>query len=441
MKRIHSFCILACMSLFMMAKPLPVEVETDTAKVTGEQEDSIYVALLTCDPGWDAYKLFGHTAIRIRVNDADSLDFSFNYGIFDFQSENFIYRFVKGETDYVLAAEPMDRFLSRYSAEGIAVMEQPLNLSKAQRKDLLEKLLVNALPENKTYRYNFLYDNCTTRARDMIERVVGKGLKVERKPLDTTYREILHRFTERTPWTAFGIDMLLGSEVDRKVTASTQQFIPSIYMADADSTTILVAVADSIRVLGENGDSIWIAHEGKTRQPLVSGTRIYAPAGAPQTGANFPLSPTTFFWLLFAVACLLSFLDLRRRVLSIWFDICLFTAQGIAGLLISFLFFFSEHPAVGSNWLVIGFNPLVFLMIVDVLMIKKKHRPLIGRKKYNGKFTDWLEFVNLAGLLCIFLLYWLPIQWLHPAMLPLVLTLLLRSLVRINYNCNIRRYY
>lgn len=423
MKRTISICLLACMALWATAQTQNVvETETDSADVAAVQEDSIYAALLTCDPGWDAYKLFGHTAIRIRVNDNDTLDYAFNYGIFDFHSENFIYRFVKGETDYVLAAEPMEQFLTRYSYEGIAVMEQPLNLTREQLKDLREKLIINALPENKTYRYNFLYDNCTTRARDMIQRVVGSGLRCERKPLDITYREILHQFTARSPWTEFGIDMLLGREVDRKVDASTQQFIPSIYMADVDSTTVLSA-------------------DGKHRQPFVTGTRIYAPAGAPQKGSSFPLSPKAFFWTLLALTLLLSFFDLRRRILTIWFDILLFIVQGIAGLLIAFLFFFSEHPAVGTNLLVVGFNPLIFVMIIDVLWIRKKKRPLIGKRKRNGNIVDFLELVNLAGLIFIFLLYWLPFQWLHGAMLPLVLILLLRSFVRINLNRSVRRYY
>ena len=373
------------------------------------QTDSLYVALLTCAPGTDAYKLFGHTGIRVR-NERQNVDVVFNYGIFDFQSENFIYRFVKGETDYVLSAEPTEWFLERYSEEGIAVTEQELEMTPEQKAELAQQLVVNALPENRTYRYNFLYDNCTTRARNKIRRVVDFVPTFCGTELDVTYRDMLHKFTARSPWTEFGIDMVLGSEADRHLDVSSLQFLPSSYMSLLRSHFVTDSLGQMV--------------------PFVRSEHVYEPAGTLQTGSKFPLSPTAFFWIVCGGVMLISLVDMRRRRLTLAVDIVLLVGQGIAGVLVSFLFFFSEHPAVGSNWLVVMFNPLVFVLLADVIWLHRRRKVICGIHRRDGSIVDFMEIVNMAVLLFVLLLNWLPLQQLHPAMLPLVLTLLLRSATR-----------
>ena len=376
------------------------------------QTDSLYVALLTCAPGTDAYKLFGHTAIRVRNERMPQEDWAFNYGIFDFHTENFIYRFVKGETDYVLSAEPTEWFFERYSEEGIAVTEQELELTDEQKTELARLLLINAQPENRTYRYNFLYDNCTTRARDKIEEVAAVHFAPQCGTwlLHTTFRDVLHNFTKGSPWTEFGIDLVLGSEVDHPLTFREGQFIPSSYKRDLT----LAFVTDSV------GQEI----------PFVRSEHVYEPTGTLQTGSKFPLSPMAFFWIVCGGVMLISLVDVRRRRLTLAVDIVLLVGQGIAGVLVSFLFFFSEHPAVGSNWLVVMFNPLVFVLLADVIWLHRRRKVICGIHRRDGSIVDFMEIVNMAVLLFVLLLNWLPLQQLHPAMLPLVLTLLLRSATR-----------
>ncbi|MBQ2181714.1 MAG: DUF4105 domain-containing protein [Bacteroidaceae bacterium] len=377
------------------------EAQTEEAASSEPQIDSLYVSLLTCAPGADAYKLFGHTAIRVKGEGEKSFDFAFNYGMFNYQKKNFVYRFVRGETDYELGAEPTDFFFSRYSEEGIEIDEQVLNLTDEEKKLLYNLLVINYQPENRVYRYNFLYDNCTTRARDIIRgalldrklRYKNRGKEYE----ETTFREILHRFTKGSPWTAFGIDMILGSEVDKKRSQMEQMFIPSVYEMEV-------------------GDAVLAADS--TQMAFVKSVKHHAPTGKFQEVAGFPMGPVTLFWIVFGIAAGLSVVDFIRRKATIWFDIVLLLAQGLAGCLIAFLFFFSEHPAVGSNWLILAFNPLVLGMIPVVLVGKKV-------KKVT------CEIVNMSVLVFTLLLFWLSLQWLHPAMLPLVLTLLVRSALRL----------
>lgn len=412
MKRVFFF-ILACASLVCAwgQAHAPVGYSNGAHGQSGEvaeeaassepRSDSLFVSLLTCAPGADAYKLFGHTAIRVKGGGEKPFDVAFNYGMFNYEQKNFIFRFVKGETDYELGAEPADYFFFRYSKEGIGVDEQELNLTEEEKRLLYNLLVVNHMPENRVYRYNFLYDNCTTRARVIIQdalldrklRYKDRGREYER----TSFREILHRFTEGSPWTAFGIDMILGSEVDAKRSQMEQMFIPSVYEMELRDA---VLATDSAEVA------------------FVKSERHLAPTGKLQAIADFPLRPAAFFWIVLGIAVCLSVVDFIRRKATLWFDIVLFAAQGLAGCLIAFLFFFSEHPAVGSNWLIVAFNPLVLGMIPVVLM-----------KKKAWKLS--CEMVNMSALVFTLLLFWLPLQWLHPAMLPLVLTLLVRSALRL----------
>ena len=226
-----------------------VREEADGAVSSEPQIDSLYVSLLTCTPGADAYKLFGHTAIRVKGEGERSFDFAFNYGMFNYKKKNFVYRFVRGETDYELGAEPTDFFFSRYSEEGIEIDEQELNLTDEEKKLLYNLLVINYQPENRVYRYNFLYDNCTTRARDIIrDALLDRKLTYKKRGKEyeeTTFREILHRFTKGSPWTAFGIDMILGSEVDKKRSQMEQMFIPSVYEMEVGDA---VLAADSTQM-------------------------------------------------------------------------------------------------------------------------------------------------------------------------------------------------
>lgn len=375
-----------------------------------EQQDSLCASLITCSPGKEAYTLFGHTALRLRDSRMPEADIVFNYGVFDYNSQNFIYRFVRGETDYTLAAEPAQEFFYRYVGRGYTVWEQQLRLSPEQLARLRDLLKENYRPENRVYRYNFLYDNCTTRARDMLERAIAPdSIAYDNDTAPLTFREILHRFTAGSPWLGFGIDMVLGAEVDRNTTTRQRMFIPSLYQGRLDKA--LVAVRQSA---------------GTEDAPLVTETLVYPPQHQMEEAASFPLTPAQTGWLMLAIAAVLTLWDLKRGKATAWFDIVLYTLQGMAGIIVSYLFFFSVHPAVGSNWLVGLFNPLAFLLIAEAAVQCRHQRPLIGVGGHSV-----LQYVNMAVLLFTLLLFCLPLQWLHPALLPMVLTLTLRSACRL----------
>lgn len=402
MRRILFFLLLGMLAFV----PVAAQANEGDSVREASEEGSLYVSLLTCSPGKEAYTLYGHTGIRVRNLRDDTMDVVFNYGMFDYSSDNFVYRFVKGETDYELGVEPMDYFVSRYIGRGFTVSEQELNLTDGEKSRLFELLRISYRPENRIYRYNCLYDNCTTRARDVIEKAVGEKIGSDRKGLSLTYRQLIHRFTHESPWTQLGIDMVFGAEADRRTTMYTQQFIPSVYMHDVDS--------------------MWIVDAAGVRRPFVRKTSVWNPVCEMEDVPSCPLTPRQAFWTLLVAAVVLSFIELRGRLRCLWLDVLLFSVQGVAGFLVAFLFFFSEHPTVDSNWLIAAFNPLVFVMIPNVVYLEKTKKPMLA---WKGR--DVLELANVAVLVFTLLLFCLPLQWINSALLPLVLTLFIRSCLRL----------
>ena len=158
-----------------------------------QQADSIQFSLLTCAPGQEIYELFGHTAIRYQ-NFTRNEDYVFNYGMFSFRTPNFVYRFVKGETDYQLGITPYIYFQAEYAMRGSSVYQQVLNLTEAEKQKLYDLLRENYLPQNRIYRYNYFYDNCTTRARDQIEKAVAGTVVYPEQVPASSFREIVHHY-------------------------------------------------------------------------------------------------------------------------------------------------------------------------------------------------------------------------------------------------------
>ena len=173
-----------------------------------QASDSIEVSLLTCAPGTKIYALYGHTAIRyhdLRTGE----DLTFNYGVFNFNRPFFSLRFLFGLTDYELGVCPYKYFAEEYRQRGSQVTEQVINMTAQEKAAIYHALAVNYKDENKVYRYNCFYDNCTTRARDMIERNLDGKVKYINSEQEQSYRELLHQYTEKYPWAKFGVHLCL----------------------------------------------------------------------------------------------------------------------------------------------------------------------------------------------------------------------------------------
>lgn len=363
-----------------------------TLPSTASTLDSVRISLLTCAPGTEIYALFGHSALRYEHPSLNQ-DWVFNYGMFSFRDPNFVMRFVKGETDYQLGVVPFSRFAVEYEERGSTVYQQVLNLSDEEKVRLIRLLEENYLPANRVYRYNYFYDNCTTRARDKVEESID-GTVVYPERLDAlTFRDIIHIYTANSEWSELGIDLCLGVEADEQIDERKQMFAP-FFMLEAARGAVI--------------------HRADTVVPLIKEEFLAVKAPPRADTASYP-SPLFCVILLLILTFVMVGCGIRRGRMFWWWNLFLFGLQGLGGCIIAFLFFFSVHPTVGSNWLIILFNPLPLCYL-----------PWMIYKGVKGE-KDLYHWINAFCLTSFILLMPFLQQKFNVTVLPLALCFLFTS--------------
>lgn len=321
---------------------------TALAQQPAEREDDIYsnleVSLLTCSPGDELYSAFGHTAIRVN-------DMVFNYGMFNFNTEGFYIKFVSGETDYELGVEIMQGFERQYERRNRSVIEQKLNLTNEEKAALFNALIENTRPENKTYRYNFVFDNCATRPRVKIEECLKGAIKYDVKEENESYRKLIEKYVGEDSWIKFGIDILIGAEADKTASFFDRLFLPDELMnafATARRDNGERLVTETKEIVSQDKDEDDDEDNGVT-----------------------PLAVAVIAMTIISIASLLF----PRKLKAL--DFILFLATGLLGVVITFLCFFSLHPLVGENYNLLWLNP-IHLIIPLTIFIKKARKILMG---------------------------------------------------------------
>ncbi len=408
MKKIY-FVLSMILSAMIFGSALSAQETADITKVAeqGAREvnaiDSVSnlltdvdVSLITCYPGSRNYELYGHTMIRVKLADQDLL---FNYGIFNFKKSGFVYRFVKGDCDYMLAAYPYKYLTDGY--EGRRIVEQVLNLDDAQKLDIVGYLWENAKPENATYRYGWAYNNCATKPRDIIEGAVGGIVEyAEPKRPNATFRDIMSHFTANYPWQQFGLDLILGSELDRALEYREQMFCPIILQE---------AVADATYEVGN------------TQVPLVKETNILIDGGeegAVLAPTPFLLSPVVVMGLLLLAILAITVLERLKGRLYRWLDSLVFGIYGTLGLLVAFLVLVSTHYGTTANLHIMWLHPLLLIPAIFEWV-----KPMRG-------LAAIVHLVNALLIVVLALIWnWLP-QVGNAAIIPMAAISLVRS---VNY--------
>lgn len=330
--------------------------------------DDIQISLLTCSPGQEIWAQFGHTALRYH-NLTTGEDVAINYGIFSSSQPYFIPRFILGLTDYSMGIMPMSYFLEQYRYENRGVIEQVLNLTTKDKEVIRAALEQNMKPENIVYRYNYFYDNCTTRARDMIIDHLSSKVDMPPAKPNLTYRMMLHKWNKQYEWSQFGEDLLLGVNADKPTNKSEQQFLP-----------------DNLRE-----DFSKAIYRG---QPLVQQTNILLHPVNGEVKAEFIFSPfigAILFSILLLPITLISF----RKKRFFWLCDCfLMLTAGVLGL-IYFIMIFSQHPCVSLNLIILFFNPLPLFFLPSTIR-KTKHN------SQNRWWSLWTLLIAL-GLISTFI--------------------------------------
>ena len=389
MKRFKGIFKVALLSIAFM---LPTEGWAQT-----DGMDSVDVSLLTCGSGNEVYTAFGHTAIRVNDRRQGGRDMAFNYGIFSFKEKFFVLRFIFGLTDYELACYPTDAFCEGYRREGRMVVEQVLNLTNGEKQRLVTALLVNCLPENKTYRYNFFYDNCTTRARDIILKNIDGDVDFKWKGNRTTYREMVHEWNGGMPWYRFGEDLLLGLMADVDINEKQQQFSP-------------------IKMENDMIDASITNSKGEKRN-LVKCSNKLTTSSFVSNSKSFPLTPLEVsVWVLLIVS-ILTFVEWKRKKVFWMLDVLLFLAAGLSGIII-FAMIFSQHPTVSLNLNILFLNPIPLFLIP--VTIKRG-----WKKLYNPAFK------YILIVLLVFVVIAPIFQRIPLALIVLALSLLVRCVSQV----------
>ena len=340
-------------SLWAQNMSLEGTVDQDSIISKIDPMDSIEVSLITCSPHEEIYSLYGHSALRWHDlhNEGPTAgqDLVFNWGLFDFKKPYFVLRFVFGLTDYELGVIPFERFVPYYKRWGCSITEQVISLTNEEKHSLKKALADNLRQENKVYRYNFFYDNCSTRPRDIIERNVnGKIEWPDREDYTPSFRDMVRECNRNHDWSRFGNDILLGLKADFKTTRTEQEFLPLNLMQDMALAQIYV-----------NGEY----------RPLVKEQRNIALPGVQIIEPDWILSPTETAIILVLIALCILFVEWKQKKRFVWWDVTLMLVQSAIGIVLTVMIF-SQHPTTSLNLNILLFNPLPIFFIPSVI----KHR-------------------------------------------------------------------
>lgn len=325
--------------------------------------DSVDISLLTCGPGQEVWSYYGHTALRIE-DKIHNTDVAVNWGMFSFHQGFFILRFVFGLTDYQIGIFPMNDFLNEYAAEGRWVRQQRIRLSRSEKLGILRAIDENAKPENRTYRYNFFFDNCTTRAREMILNNIGKSSTNfdESEKANSTYREEIHKLNGNHRWARFGNDLLLGYGADMQITKREWEFLPDNLSKDFDTEGRKDFLNSSVEVDGTSEATVaegYITLVDSSCYLIPPTDQSIANEGniAQTENVEEAITPIEVAWILAIIIVACSIFEFIKKKNFWWIDTCLLILTGLPGIIL-LLMIFSQHPTVQVNFQILILNPL-----------------------------------------------------------------------------------
>ena len=360
--------------------------------------DSAVISLITCSPGEEVYSKFGHTAIRIN-DSTNGLDLVFNYGIFSFETANFYFKFIKGETDYQLGVYETAYFLPEYKQRNSTVWEQILNLTVTEKKNLFNLLITNYQPENRIYRYNFIFDNCSTRPRDKILEALQGYVKFQPNNDSKTFRQWVGAYVGTDTWLKFGIDVVFGLDADKITSQNETMFLPEVLMTEFQTAQI-------INFKGENRKLV-------SRKNTLVTKNESTESHSTTFWAFKPLSISIF---LLIIGVIISLWNTKRRRLLKSFDSVLLITTGIAGFIVFFLMVFSTHPLVKLNLNILWLNPLNIILGILIWIKSTQLRRILF-------FYQIFNIALLIGALCAFAL---SIQSFNVASFPIIVLMIMR---------------
>ena len=367
---------------------------------SNEQDvDRYSISILTVSPGKDLADAFGHSGIRV-IDRELNYDVVFNFGIYDFQAPNFYSNFVKGRPIYSLGINNYNRFINNYKNQNRGVVEHKILISNNKKDKVIRLLFENSKPENKFYIYDYFNDNCSTKVADLfIENFNDEFSNSEinlSKKLKNSYRSLIYQMIPKNSWGSLGIDICLGSVIDQDINYRQTFFLPSKFRKFLETI------------------------ESENPQIIESKLVLESLEASEESVLNLT-SPMLILFFISILIILITIRDFKNNKQTKVLDILLISITSMIGLLISYLWFISDHTAASQNYNILWASPLNILLFIDLLASKK-------RKWVLG----YLKFIFLMLLLMIS--HWiLSVQTFNITLFSFIFALLIRYLFLI-YN-------
>lgn len=347
------------------------------------------VSVLTFGPGTSLNDAFGHNAFRIKDQ---GIDLVYGYGEYDFDAPNFYLKFARGKLNYLISRHRFSDIYRYYSSQNRSIAEQILNLTDQEKQKLFDFLENNYKPENRAYLYDFFYDNCATKIRDVAQKVTDQKIDYN-LPEDfeqATFRELIHEHLNRNTWGSLGIDIALGSVIDRNATSYEYMYLPKYIYSFFEEAQF------------ENGINV-----------IKSSSELYS-SRTETTNSNILLSPLVILGLIALLIIYVTYKDYKSNARTRWVDSLIAMITGIIGLLLLFLWFGTDHSATANNYNLLWAFPFNILIVHQL----RKQSP----KKW---IKGYLKFLII--MLVLLTMHWvIGVQVFAIGLIPLLLAIAFR---------------
>ena len=380
---------------FFIVLPANIIAQEITLSETAE------LSILTMGPGDDLNDSFGHSAFRVK-DTIQNIDVVYNYGVYDFNTPNFYLKFAQGKLLYNLDRNNFTPFYNYYSKQNRWIKEQVLNLNPSEKQNLFNFLQNNLKPENRTYKYDFFFDNCATKIRDVMAIVLKDKISYQDGFQSNfyTFRELIQKNVDWNTWGSFGMDIAIGAVVDQKATFWEYQFLPEYVFKEADKAKL---------------------NRGHEEISLVKTTINLFINTPKENKSNFFTSPLFIMGLLAFIILGITYKDFKNKTRSRWLDVSVYSITGIIGVLLLLLWFATDHSTTHNNYNLLWAVPLSLFFVLAIA--KKNPKPWLRRYVFFQ--------ILMLTLLC---LHWITeVQIFSFVLIPLLVALIVRYIYLVFY--------
>ncbi|MBU2929535.1 lipoprotein N-acyltransferase Lnb domain-containing protein [Winogradskyella psychrotolerans] len=360
--------------------------------------DNAKISVLTIGPGESLNDAFGHNGFRIKDTNL-GIDVVYGYGEYDFDAPNFYLKFAQGKLNYLISRHNFNAFYYAYTKSNRTIEEQVLNLSAEEKQNLFNYLENNYKPENRRYLYDFFYDNCATRIRDVAQTTTKSKIEfIAPQNLESkTFRELIHEQVGLNTWGSFGIDIALGSVIDKQASQREFMFLPKYIHAFFETAKI------------------------NTSENLITSSSVLYEKNETNLASNILWSPLVIIGLLALIILYITYKDYKNETRHKWLDLILFSTTGLIGILILLLWFATDHSATAQNYNLLWAFPLNILVIAQVL-----------KSEVKTWFKKYLKFLII--MLCLLTSHWvIGVQVFAIGLIPLLIALLVRYIYLVKF--------